>query len=190
MGTTIREQFSNRTTLTIAHRLNTIIDSDKILVLERGNVLEFDSPKTLLEDPSSEFSSLVDETGPTMSAFLHKVACGEVDLVKHLETDASNASKTVSRGPLQQRVETAVGTVLDAVNQRHSHAWHKELEEHGVDHSRWLSHLYGLIHNVSARAAECMKEDIDEHLIASSGNAEAHAAADFLSGANGAAVHD
>ena len=48
---TIREQFADVTTLTIAHRLNTIIDSDKICILGAGKVLEYDTPKALLSNP-------------------------------------------------------------------------------------------------------------------------------------------
>ena len=44
----IAEEFKDSTVLTIAHRLNTIIASDKILVLENGILVEFDSPKNLL----------------------------------------------------------------------------------------------------------------------------------------------
>ena len=45
--------FTNCTVLTIAHRLNTIDDSDRILVVDNGIVGEFDTPKNLLEDKSS-----------------------------------------------------------------------------------------------------------------------------------------
>jgi len=45
--TTIREQFQDATVLTIAHRLNTILDYDRILVLDSGRVAEFDTPNVL-----------------------------------------------------------------------------------------------------------------------------------------------
>jgi len=68
----LRTKFNNSTVITIAHRLNTIIDYDKILVLSNGEVLEYDTPFNLLYKPGSngefipndtEFSKLVDETG-------------------------------------------------------------------------------------------------------------------------------
>lgn len=60
---TIRNEFKDKTILTIAHRLGTVLDSDKILVLDKGEVKEYDSPKNLLSDPSSEFYSLCSEGG-------------------------------------------------------------------------------------------------------------------------------
>ncbi|XP_055852918.1 multidrug resistance-associated protein 1 isoform X3 [Episyrphus balteatus] len=55
---TIRSEFKDCTVLTIAHRLNTILDSDKVIVLDRGEIIEFDSPASLLEDKNSAFHSM------------------------------------------------------------------------------------------------------------------------------------
>ena len=49
--------------LTIAHRINTIIESNKVLCMSSGKVLSYDTPAKLLEDPSSIFAQLVLETG-------------------------------------------------------------------------------------------------------------------------------
>jgi ABC-type multidrug transport system fused ATPase/permease subunit len=48
--------------LTIAHRLHTIIDSDRVLLLDAGRVAEFDAPSTLLATPGSAFLAMVTET--------------------------------------------------------------------------------------------------------------------------------
>lgn len=47
--------------ITVAHRLQTIIESDKVLVLDKGRVAEFDSPKMLLKNPASHFTKLVNQ---------------------------------------------------------------------------------------------------------------------------------
>ena len=60
---TIRAQFTHCTVLTIAHRLNTILDSDRVMVLDAGNVAEFDSPKNLLANDRTIFYSLAKDAG-------------------------------------------------------------------------------------------------------------------------------
>jgi len=57
----ITSQFTESTVLTIAHRINTIIQSDRVLVLSFGQIKEFDSPSNLMRNPDSDFSELLKE---------------------------------------------------------------------------------------------------------------------------------
>mmetsp|Transcript_35290 Transcript_35290/g.54196 ORF Transcript_35290/g.54196 Transcript_35290/m.54196 type:complete len:188 (-) Transcript_35290:873-1436(-) len=59
----ITKRFSNATIIAVAHRLDTVIDYDRILVLGEGRVLEYGSPAELLENPNGHFSSMVHDTG-------------------------------------------------------------------------------------------------------------------------------
>lgn len=59
---TIREAFKGCTVITIAHRINTIQDSDKILVVDDGLAAEFGSPSELLDDKNSLFSEIVHQS--------------------------------------------------------------------------------------------------------------------------------
>ena len=60
---TIREAFVDCTVITIAHRLNTVMDSSRIMVMDSGVVAEFDSPKNLLADKLSVFHGMAKDAG-------------------------------------------------------------------------------------------------------------------------------
>ncbi|KAF8980715.1 hypothetical protein BGZ46_003790 [Entomortierella lignicola] len=64
---TIRKEFRDRTILTIAHRIKTVMDSDKILVLDHGRVQEYDSPKALMNRRDGLFYSLAEQAGEELS---------------------------------------------------------------------------------------------------------------------------
>uniref|UniRef100_A0A3P8RDC0 Multidrug resistance-associated protein 4 n=1 Tax=Astatotilapia calliptera TaxID=8154 RepID=A0A3P8RDC0_ASTCA len=67
---TIRDKFKECTVITIAHRLNTIIDSDRIFVLESGTIQEFDHPFTLLQNKEGALYRMVQQMGQAESASL------------------------------------------------------------------------------------------------------------------------
>jgi len=60
---TIRNRFSDCTIITIAHRLNTIMDSDQILVMHQGRALETGTPQSLLDDTNTTFFSMAKDAG-------------------------------------------------------------------------------------------------------------------------------
>ncbi|GAB4862031.1 ATP-binding cassette sub- C member 9 [Ancistrocladus abbreviatus] len=57
----ISQEFKDRTIVTIAHRIHTVIDSDLVLVLSEGRIAEYDSPSKLIEREDSFFSRLIQE---------------------------------------------------------------------------------------------------------------------------------
>ncbi|XP_036142951.1 multidrug resistance-associated protein 4-like isoform X2 [Monomorium pharaonis] len=91
---TIRKNFKECTVITIAHRLNTIIDSNRIIVMENGSIVEFGCPYELLHDkPNGYFSQMVEKTGKQMALSLleqAKKACQKNNDQCELNSSARN----------------------------------------------------------------------------------------------------
>lgn len=71
---TVAEAFRDCTVLTIAHRLETIMNYDKVMVLGDGRVLEYDTPLNLLNNVSGQFYSMVMDTGDSRARQLMEIA--------------------------------------------------------------------------------------------------------------------
>lgn len=69
----VAKSFQSATIIAVAHRLDTVIDYDKILVLGHGAVLEYGTPGDLIEK-GGDFASMVDDTGDEMSSLLRSRA--------------------------------------------------------------------------------------------------------------------
>jgi ABC-type multidrug transport system fused ATPase/permease subunit len=93
----VRKNFKEKTVLTIAHRLNTIMDYDRIMVLDKGKLVEFDSPKNLLDDKTTIFYSMVEATGEASAEHLRRIARGEVTVVEALTPSTDRKKKDSSK---------------------------------------------------------------------------------------------
>jgi len=78
----IRKRFHDATMITVAHRLNTIIECDHVLVLGNGRLIEWGTPSQLLE-VTGAFASLVDETGAEMALQLRAKARNKDRFCRH-----------------------------------------------------------------------------------------------------------
>ncbi|XP_019629882.1 PREDICTED: multidrug resistance-associated protein 5-like [Branchiostoma belcheri] len=68
--TTIHEAFADCTMLTIAHRLNTVMTSHRVMVMEDGQLSEFDTPRALLTNESSRFAAMVKAAGIDVTKYI------------------------------------------------------------------------------------------------------------------------
>nr|XP_034300528.1 multidrug resistance-associated protein 4-like [Crassostrea gigas] len=71
---TIRSRFKNCTVLTVAHRIHTIMDSSRVMVLNQGKLVEFDTPHRLLQKEDGFFRNLVQQTGKAQAQILQTLA--------------------------------------------------------------------------------------------------------------------
>lgn len=73
----IKEEFSNSTILTIAHRLNTIIAYDRVMVLDKGKIAEFDTPWNLIQKQDGQFLGLIREHGEEFEKEMRSLAAAK-----------------------------------------------------------------------------------------------------------------
>lgn len=71
---TIRSKFQECTVITVAHRLESVIDNDKILVVENGEIVEYDHPHLLLKNEDGYLSKMARQTSESMHEHLKKVS--------------------------------------------------------------------------------------------------------------------
>ncbi|KAI8481948.1 Multidrug resistance-associated protein 5 [Branchiostoma belcheri] len=67
---TIHEAFTDCTMMTIAHRLNTVLNCDRIMVMDDGLLVEFDTPAALMSKPDSHFRAMLTASGTDVSKYL------------------------------------------------------------------------------------------------------------------------
>ncbi|XP_042510338.1 putative ABC transporter C family member 15 isoform X2 [Macadamia integrifolia] len=77
----ISREFKDRTVVTIAHRIHTVIDSDLVLVLSEGRVAEYDTPAKLLEREDSFFSKLIKEYSLRSRSFISQAKNQNADVI-------------------------------------------------------------------------------------------------------------
>ena len=61
--TTIRKEFSDCTILAVAHRIDTIDDSDRIIVMDKGSIAEFDTPEKLKQIDNGIYNGMYKSSG-------------------------------------------------------------------------------------------------------------------------------
>eukprot|EP01064_Diplonema_japonicum_P031285 TRINITY_DN5536_c0_g1_i1.p1 TRINITY_DN5536_c0_g1~~TRINITY_DN5536_c0_g1_i1.p1 ORF type:complete len:1494 (+),score=401.34 TRINITY_DN5536_c0_g1_i1:41-4522(+) len=109
----IREDWSDRTVVTIAHRLNTIIDNDYILVMRDGRVAEYSTPKALLADPDTQFFSMVAGLGLGESTNLMKIA-SESTLRAVIDTNEEAGANPLLPNNIVDSSTTTLGELRDS----------------------------------------------------------------------------
>ncbi|ELP90711.1 multidrug resistance-associated protein, putative [Entamoeba invadens IP1] len=90
----VRRNFEDITVITVAHRLQTIMDANKVMVFDKGKLKEMDAPINLIEDEKSIFSGLVQQSG--CADELKRIAKGSF---KENMDNSSNEEKSGSLSP-------------------------------------------------------------------------------------------
>ena len=145
-------------------------------MLELGAVKEYDTPRNLLLDPTSEFTSMVHETGPQNEATLRNIAihntADKADELQRLADLAATKLATkatqeqFSLGPLMRMVRDCALAFELGWEERRAPKWENELREQDVSLSQWLQMMNVLRERVNTTAEAVLEM---EHLDFKSG---------------------
>nr|GLL30133.1 ABC transporter C family member 2-like isoform X2 [Ipomoea trifida] len=126
---TIREEFKSCTMLIIAHRLNTIIDCDRILLLDSGKVLEYETPEVLLQNEESAFSRMVQSTGAANAQYLRSLVLdGRGDTKTDMENQADGQKRWLASSRWVAATQFALAVSLTS---SHNDLLQLEIEDDG-----------------------------------------------------------
>uniref|UniRef100_A0A7N0T3Q1 ABC-type xenobiotic transporter n=1 Tax=Kalanchoe fedtschenkoi TaxID=63787 RepID=A0A7N0T3Q1_KALFE len=175
---TIREEFKSCTMLIIAHRLNTIIDCDRILVLDAGQVRECDTPENLLVEGTA-FFRMVQSTGPSNAQYLCNLvsenrdkklgrdvtrqlgcqtrqlasaqwaAAAQYALALSLSSSQSNLQMLNSQDDILYKTKNAVITLQEVLQGKHEDDINSALDQHHVPKDGWWSALFRVIEGLA-----------------------------------------
>ncbi|KAJ3693574.1 hypothetical protein LUZ60_009054 [Juncus effusus] len=175
---TIREEFKSCTMLIIAHRLNTVIDCDRLLLLSAGKVVEFDSPENLLAKEDSAFSKMVQSTGPSNAEYLRGLVLGEGEerskreemkkqrrwlatsrwasaaqfalamSLSSSQNDLQNLEIT-EESSILNKTKDAVITLQKVLEGKHDTEIETALNQYEVPSDRWWSSLYKVVEGLA-----------------------------------------
>ncbi|KAG9158028.1 hypothetical protein Leryth_000183, partial [Lithospermum erythrorhizon] len=174
---TIREEFKSCTMLIIAHRLNTIIDCDRVLVLDAGQVVEHETPEKLLEREGSVFHRMVQSTGAANAQYLKSLVVEKNRQKKIDEEDTKKGMllsshwtsaaqyavtvnlasalkdlqvfKTEDGNNIVNKTKDAVVTLQGVMEGKHDAYIQETLSSGNVPTDRWWSSLYRVIEGLA-----------------------------------------
>ncbi|XLT08902.1 hypothetical protein HN51_054695 [Arachis hypogaea] len=162
----------------IAHRLNTIIDCDRILLLDGDKVLEYDTPEELLSNEGSSFSKMVQSTGAANAQYLRSLAFrskSDREESKHNDGQkkwlassrwaaaaqfALAVSLTSSQNDLKRleveeensilkKTRDAVITLQGVLERKHDREIEESLDRYQISSDSWWSLLYKMIEGLA-----------------------------------------
>lgn len=87
----IRDHFADCTVLTIAHRLDSVMECDRVLVMDAGKMVEFDHAHRLLQRNDGFLTRLVAETGSENAQHFREIA--QMNYENHIQNDSKNSFK-------------------------------------------------------------------------------------------------
>ncbi|RHN65540.1 putative xenobiotic-transporting ATPase [Medicago truncatula] len=115
---TIRQEFNSCTMLIIAHRLNTVVDCNRILLLDAGKVLEYNSPKELLQNEETAFYKMVQSTGPANAEYLCSLVFGRKENNSNeYNKESENGMRQLASTDWTAATQFAIASTLSSLHQ-------------------------------------------------------------------------